>query len=178
MKAWEPDQTFEKSDIGRREPNEKTRPPQTPDPSRKKPPAGDRTPGQPFREWQPASLGQVSQDKIIRRQKSEDQAPSSDLPVRLFREAVLTNLESSANLLRHWYWEKAASPGTGGLPAHDRIQLVLMQTGEAVLQHLFGILTPRERLQMQQILKRPANFRTDQFDSVRREFTERINNAR
>ncbi len=180
LPRWEPDLTFEKADFAAKTTDEKPRPVPRPvgTPARSQPlPPGSAggNPQSPPGTVQPGRT--IASPQPIGSQNSA----ASPTPVqmsaadKLFRDTVIASAEKAVFLLRHWYWEKPAPPGglkRHPVPAYDRIQIVLGSRGEGGVRGLFEIMTPKERGQMAEILRRPQSFRPSAIESVRRYFTD------
>jgi len=133
--------------------------------------------------WQPEKISGDS-SKIVRsaareaKKTRERQKADIAFPVRLLREAVLAAPESSLHLLRRWYWEKRPPAseriGIKSVDPRDRIQIVLSSLGERITRYLFEIMSPTERAQLNELLKRPARFTEAQIVFVCREFMNSI----
>lgn len=178
LPRWEPDLQFEKADFAAKPADAKPRPvakpvgtPARPDPR----PLPSSTAAQPG-----AAPGRVITGSPVKPTPAAKPLPSPS-PVqmsaadKLFRDTVIASAEKAVFLLRHWYWEKPAPPGAPQkhpVPAHDRIQIVLGSIGEGGLRGLFEIMTPKERGQMMEILRRPQRFRPAAIESVRRYFSD------
>ncbi len=96
--------------------------------------------------------------------------------------AILSNRENSLHLLRRWYWEKpgSAHPPEGErelrqVPPHDRIHVILASLTPRLQEHLFATLSPMERRQFNDILKRPLPaLRQGTVDLVRHWFMSAV----
>lgn len=171
LPGWVPDLTFEKADFAAKTKDEKERPvaqpvgtPQRPDPrplTRQGQSPGSSVPARPVA----GPVGGAPNSTPV-------QMSAAD---KLFRDTVIASAEKAVFLLRHWFWEKPAPPGglkRHPVPAHDRIQIVLGSMGEGGVRALFEIMTPKERGQMAEILRRPQSFRPAAIESVRRYFSD------
>lgn len=139
--------------------------------------------------WNPQSINRSEKQNVVRSSKSQaasgvesgltagpvDQAVYAQ---QILRELVLARRESVRHILRNWYWEK---PGQSiakmsHLPPTDRIAVVLRAMGKEVLQILFQSMSPKERAQLVEILRKPYTVPAAQATQLCNEFMEMIQN--
>lgn len=194
---WSPDLEFERADFRSAPPSKKEGP--APPASTPAGPAadagGESEKKREVRRWIPGAGGdkmapaKVSAERIVSPgaaapaagAKAAANTPGSP-PVQRFHAAMMRDLalarrETARHILRRWFWEKSeqAPPALRGLAAHDRIQIVLSLLGLEAARSLLAMMTPEERRQMVQILKRPnRRFATNEIALARDAFMEAL----
>lgn len=104
-----------------------------------------------------------------------DSLPPSIQPAdptqKFIQEMIISFPENTVYLLRNWYFQ---SPASGEIHPHDKILIILASAGQKITTYLLGVMSPVERSNISEILKRPANFNSDVVFNIRKEFMDRV----
>ena len=108
--------------------------------------------------------------------ETSDREKGVDASLAYFQSMITNFPENTVHLLRNWYFKKYISGGAGieGIHPHDRIFIVLVSAGQNITQGLFGIMSPVERQNFMEILKRKNTFNAYQIHTVRNEFMNSV----
>lgn len=102
----------------------------------------------------------------------------SSLPQQYLRELVLTFPDNTVNQLRNWYWAKPGEPrndpGLAAVHPHERIFIVLASVGKQVTEYIFTMMSPKERANLQAILRMAFQPDAAKVQAVRRAFSQAI----
>ena len=150
--AWMPEQDFARADFPRKTPAAKTGGPA-------------KTPASAAPASRPASGGQAPNQAV-------------SVPQKILQELVLMFPDNAVNQLRNWFWAKpgtpADNPALARVDGKERIFIVLATAGKKITEYLFTMMSPKERAQMQAILRNKYKPSPGEIVVVRNAFNEAI----